>query len=154
MHSDALHTARSSACRLLETCTGSTVEMLIYRRKSVGEMTPPCGTPSRIFMLFLKSPSSFTLADLSCRKHRIHLYILPETRSQVSSTGKLHARLYQKLLLGRRKQKQPFSFLERHSLSLGQWGSADLLYFCVSDIQSVLVTVYSALRAFYLFSLN
>ena len=58
---------------------GSTVVMLLmYRRKNVGEMTPPCGTPSRIFTLLLKWPSSFILADLSCRKHRIHLYILPE----------------------------------------------------------------------------
>ena len=41
-------------------------------------MTPFCGT-SHIFTLFLRCPSSFTFADLSCRKHRIHLYILPET---------------------------------------------------------------------------
>ena len=79
VYSDALQTARSSACRVLETCRGSTVVMLLmYRRKSVGEMTPPCGTPSRIFTLLLRWPSSFTLADLSCRKHRIHLYIFPE----------------------------------------------------------------------------
>ena len=45
---------------------------------SVGEMTPPCGTP-HIFTLLLKWPSSFTLADLWCRKHRICLYILTET---------------------------------------------------------------------------
>ena len=49
VYSDALHTARSSACRVLETCRGSTVMMLLMnRRKSVGEMTPPCGTLSRI----------------------------------------------------------------------------------------------------------
>ena len=79
VYSDALQTERSSACRVLETCRGSTVVMLLmYRRKSVGEMTPPCGTPSRIFTLLLRWPSSFTLADLSCRKHRIHLYIFPE----------------------------------------------------------------------------
>ena len=51
--------------------------LLMYRRKSVGEMTSPCGTP-RIFTRLLKCPSSFTLADLSCRKHRVYLYILPE----------------------------------------------------------------------------
>ena len=66
-------------------------------------------------------------------------------RSQVSSAGDLLARLCQKLLLGQRKQRQPFSFLGRRSLSLGQWGPAGLLYFCVSDIPSVLVTVFSVL---------
>ena len=54
-------------------------------------------------------------------------------RSQVSSAGDLHARLCQKILSGQRKRREPFSFLERHSLSLGQWGPADLLCFCVSD---------------------
>ena len=40
VYSDALQTARSSACRVLETCRGSTVVMLLmYRRKSVGEMS-------------------------------------------------------------------------------------------------------------------
>ena len=66
-------------------------------------------------------------------------------RSQVSSAGDLLARLCQKLLLGQRKQRQPFSFLGRRSLSLGQWGPAGLLYFCVSDIPSVLVIVFSVL---------
>ena len=71
--------ARSSACKVLETCQGSTVLMfLMYRRKNVDGMTPLCGTPC-ISTLLLKCPSSFTLADLSSRKHRIHLYILPET---------------------------------------------------------------------------
>ena len=79
MYSDALHTVRSSACRVLEKCLGSTVVMLLmFRRKSVGEMTPPFGTP-HIFTLLLKWPSSFTLADLLCRKHWIHLHILIET---------------------------------------------------------------------------
>ena len=54
--------------------------LFMYRRKSVGEMTPPCGTRSLILMLSLMYASSLTLADLSCRKHRIHLYILPDIR--------------------------------------------------------------------------
>ena len=54
--------------------------LLMYRTKNVGEMTPPCGTPSLILTLSLMYPSSLTLADLSCRKHWIHLYILPDTR--------------------------------------------------------------------------
>ena len=53
--------------------------LLMYRRKSVGEMTPPCGTPSRILTVLLKWPPSFTLADMSYRKNRIHLNIFPET---------------------------------------------------------------------------
>ena len=52
--------------------------LLMYRRKSVGEMTPPCGTPL-IITLSLMYPSSLTFADLSHRKQRIHLYILPDT---------------------------------------------------------------------------
>ena len=79
MWSAALHTARSSACWVFNTCLGRMVVMLlIYRRKSVGEMTPPCGNPSLI--LTLMYPSSLTLADLSCRKQRIHLYLLPDTQ--------------------------------------------------------------------------
>ena len=66
-------------------------------------------------------------------------------RSQVSSAGDLHARVRQKLLSGRRRQKRPFPFLERHSLSPGEWRPADLLYLCTSYIQSVLVTVFSVL---------
>ena len=61
-------------------------------------------------------------------------------RSQVSSAGDLLARLCRKLLLGQRKQRQPFSFLGRRSLSLGQWRaswSSVLLCFrypvCVGD---------------------
>ena len=47
--------------------------------QSVGEMTPPWGTPSLILTLSLMYSSSLTLSDLSCRKQRIHLYILPDT---------------------------------------------------------------------------
>ena len=54
--------------------------LLMYRRKSVGEMTPPCGTPSLFLTLSLMYPSSLTLPDLSCRQQRIHLYLLPDTR--------------------------------------------------------------------------
>ena len=103
VYSDALHTARSSTRRVLEACRD-----VVDVQKSVGEMTPPCGTPRLfvcllvfLFLFFLcvhKCPSSFTLADLSCRKHRIHLYILPERHSQVSLAGDLYARLCTKLL--------------------------------------------------------
>ena len=101
--------------------------------------------PSRIFTFLLKWPSSFTLADLSCRKHRIHLYILPETPLSSIFSRRPSRQTLSKAFVSQRKQRQPFSFLERHSLSPGPWGPADLLCFCVSDIQSVLVTVFSVL---------
>ena len=77
MVSLAFNSARIQLCSL-STVSHWVLMLLMYRRKTVGEMTPLCGTP-RIFTLLLKWPSSFTLADLSCRKHPIHLYILPET---------------------------------------------------------------------------
>ena len=116
--------------------------LLIYRRKSVGEITPPCGTPG-IFTLLLKCPSSFTIADLSCKKYRIHLYSLPERHTQVSSAGDLRARFCQKLLPGRRKQKQHFFLFLKGILYL--LGNAGQLIFSAADIQSVLVTVISVL---------
>jgi len=39
----------------------------------------PCGTPSLIITLSLRCPSTFTRADLSWRKQRIHLCIRPDT---------------------------------------------------------------------------
>ena len=81
MWSAAHYTTRSSACRVFDTCLGRMgVMLLMYRIKSVGEMSPTCGTPSLILTLSLMYPSSLTLADLSCRKQGIHLYILPDTR--------------------------------------------------------------------------
>ena len=76
MWSAALHTAKSSACRVFDTCLGRMVVMLlIYRRKSVGEMTPPCGTPSLILTHSLMHPYSLTLAGLESNGS-----ILPDTR--------------------------------------------------------------------------
>ena len=65
--------------------------LLMYRRKSVGEMTPPCGTPSLILTLSLMYPCSLSLA-IPC-----------QTR-----------------LSDQTKWRQPSSFLGMHSLSLGQ----------------------------------
>ena len=96
-------------------------------------------------MLLLKWPSSFTLADLLCRKHRIYLYVLPETPLSSIFSRRPSRQTLSKTFVRSKKQRQPYSFLERHSLSLGQWGPADLLCFCVSDIPSVLVTVFSIL---------
>ena len=58
----------------------------------VGETTPPCGTPSLIFTLSLRCPSTFTRADQSWRKQRIHLYIRPDTPawSTLRSNPSLH----------------------------------------------------------------
>ena len=103
VYSDALHTARSSACRV--TCRGSTVVMLLMcRRKSVGEMTPPCGSP-RISRFC--SNGHPVLLWLICRVGSIGSIctFFQKHRSQVSSAGDLHARLCQKLLLGQRKQR-------------------------------------------------
>ena len=112
MYSGAYHTARSSARRMLETCRGSTVLMLlVYSRKSVGEISTPCGTP-RIFTLLLKCPSSFTLANLSCKKHRSVSTFFQKRRSQVSSAGDLLARCFQKRLSGRRNRNNLFLFLK------------------------------------------
>ena len=43
-----------------------------------------CGTPSLIFTLSLGCPSTFTRADLSRRKQRIHLYIRPDTPAWIT----------------------------------------------------------------------
>ena len=130
MYSDALHIARSSACRVLETCRGSTVVMLLmYRRKSVGEMTPPCGTPSRIFTLLLKWPSSFILADLSCRKHRIHLYILPEPLLSSIFSRRPSRQTLSKAFVRSKKTENLFLFLKGILYLLGNEGK---LIFCAS----------------------
>ena len=143
VYSDALHTARSSACRVLETCRGSTVVMLIYRRKSVGEVTPPCGTP-RIFTLLLKWPSNFILADLSCRKHRIRLYILPEPPLSSILSRRPSRLTLSKAFVRSMKTDNLFLFLKGILYVLVNEGQ---LIFCssVSDIQSVSVTVFSVL---------
>ena len=44
----------------------------------MGEMTPPCGTPSRIFTLLLTCLSNFTFAGPSPRENWIHLYVVSE----------------------------------------------------------------------------
>ena len=145
LYSDALHTARSSACRVLETCRGSTVVMLLmYRRKSVGEMTPPCGTPSCIFTLLLKWPSS--LLWPICRVGNIgsNCTFFQKRCSQVSSAGDLLARLCQKFLLGQKKPDNLFLFLEGILYLLGNEGQL-VFSASVSDIPSVLVTVFSVL---------
>ena len=122
---------RSSACRLLETCWGSTVAMLLmYRKKSVSDMTPPCGTPSRIFTLLLKWSSSFTLADLSCRKHRTHLYIPPETPLSCIFSKRRSRQTLSKVLLGRRKQRQPLFFSWKASSI--SWAMRARRIFCAS----------------------
>ena len=110
-------------------CTGKKV--------SVGEITPPYGTP-RIFTLLHICPSIFLLL-LICRVGSIGSVctFLQKRHSQVSSAGGLHVRLYQKILSGQRKQKQPFSFVK------GDEGQ--LLCLCASSIQSVWVTVFSVL---------
>ena len=138
---DPIHTARSSACRALEKCRGSTVVMLLmYRRKSVGKMTPPSGTP-RIFTLVLDHPGLFLLI---CRVGSIRSIctFFQKRRSQVSAAGDLHARLYQKPLPGQIKRKDLFIFLKGILYLLGNEGQ---LIFCAPDIQSVLVTVVSVL---------
>ena len=130
VYSDALQTARSSACRVLETCRGSTVVMLMCRRKSVGEMTPPCGTPSRIFTLLLKWPSSFILADLSCRKHRVHLYILPEQPlSSIFSRRPSRQTLSKAFVRSKKTETTFFLFLKSTLYLLGNNGR---LIFCAS----------------------
>ena len=60
--------------------------------ESVGETTTPCGTPSLIFTLSLRCPSTFTRVDLSWRKLGIHLYIRPDTPawSTLRSNPSLH----------------------------------------------------------------
>ena len=76
-YSEAVHTARSSACRLFETCLGIMLVMsFMYTKKSVGKRTPPCGTPSRSLTFLLWKPSTFTLAVLPKRQCLTHLCIL------------------------------------------------------------------------------
>ena len=50
------------ACGMLEDSCSQMSSMKIMKR--VGEMTPPCGTPSLIFTEELVCPSSLTCADL------------------------------------------------------------------------------------------
>ena len=108
-------------------------------------MTPPCGTPSRIFTLLLKWPSSFTLADLSCRKHRIHLIILPETLlSSIFSRGPSRQTLSKGFV--RSKKTETTFFFSWKAFSISWAMRADLLCYCVSDIRSVLVTVFCVLQ--------
>ena len=52
----------------------------------------PCVIPSLIFTLSLRCPSTFTRADLSWRKQRIHLNVRPDTPvwSTLRSNTSLH----------------------------------------------------------------
>ena len=60
-----VHNAMSSACSARGMWEGSWSQMPSMKTmKRVGEMTPPCGTPSLIFTEELFCPSSLTLADL------------------------------------------------------------------------------------------
>ena len=116
----------------METCQGSTVMMLTYRRKSVSEISSLCGSPSHIFMLLLRCPYSFTLADLLCKKHWIHMYILPETPfSGILSRGPSHQTL-SKAFIRLKKAKTAFFciFFGYHSFSIpvADWGCSQLLY--------------------------
>ena len=155
---DALNTAISSACMVLETCQGSTVVMLLmYGRRSVGEMTPPCGTPHS-FTLLLKWPSSFTLDDLSCKKHQIHLYILPETPlSSIFSRKPSHQTLSKAFVRSKKIETTFFFSWKAFSVSWAMrasWSSVLLCFrypvcvgdsiFCSSknDINLLLITRY------------
>ena len=83
--SSAHHTAKSSACRVFDTCLGTVVVMsFIQTRKREGDTTPPCGTPSLNLTCLLIIPSTFTLAVLLKRKSLSHLYILPCTPARKS----------------------------------------------------------------------
>ena len=87
--SSAHHTAKSSACRVFDTCRGTVVVIpFIQIRKRIGYTTPPCGIPSFSFTSLLIIPSTFTLAVLLKRKSLSHLYILPctPTRESFSSS--------------------------------------------------------------------
>ena len=70
--------------------------------------------------LLLKWTSSFILADLSCRQHRIHLYILPEPPLSSIFSRRPSRQTLSKAFVRSKKTEATFFFLERHSLSLGQ----------------------------------
>ena len=69
-------TVMSSPCRVLETCFGTAVTSFMFKRKSVGEMVSPGGTPSLIHTRLLRVPSSFTLA-VRWKKSISQLYMFP-----------------------------------------------------------------------------
>ena len=94
--------------------------VLMHRRKRVDEITSPCGTTSRISMLLLRCPSSYTLADLLCEEHRIHLYIRPETPLSSICRRRPSRQILSEAFARSKKAETTFCFLERHSLFLGQ----------------------------------
>ena len=130
VYSYPLHTARSSACRVLEICRESTVVILLMYRKRVSvKWLLPVG-----LLLALSrfcSNGHPVLFWLICPVGSIGSIctFFQKRRSLVCSAGDLHARLYQKLLLGQRKQKQPFLFLKDILYHLGNEGQ---LIFCAS----------------------
>ena len=86
--------------------------------------------PSRVYILV---PCSH-LHDFSCKS----IYTcFQKRRSQVFSAGELHIRLCQKLPLGRRRQKQPFS-----SFFCFQRKEGQLIFFAL-DIQTASMTTRS-----------
>ena len=77
--SEACHNAQSLVWRALEMCWERLVALsLMKTTKRVGEITPPCGTPSLALMVWLKLLLRLTLVVLWYRKFLIQLNIRPE----------------------------------------------------------------------------